>query len=73
MSKYKDGEKIGKYYRTDVSDPIVRACYEAYKKKIGLPPWCPMSDKQREHFDDIMINGKTENKEYREKQKEGKQ
>lgn len=49
---------MGKYYRTNIKDPLIRECYEAYKKKLGLPPWCPMSDKQREYFDNIILGQK---------------
>lgn len=51
-------EPVKKYYRTNVNDPVIRECYEAFKKKLGLPTWCPLSDRQREYFDDLILNGK---------------
>ena len=45
------GMGFPQYYTTDINDPRIRRWYEAYKKRLGLPPWCPMSDAERREFD----------------------
>lgn len=56
------------YYRTNIRDPVIRECYEAYKRKLGIPYNYPMSDKQRERFDDIILVMAEQNR-----QKEGEE
>lgn len=38
-------------YKTDLTDPETRKAYDEYKKKHGIPAWCPLSDNQRKEFD----------------------
>lgn len=42
---------IKSYYTTNLNDPRVRRWYEAYKRRLGLPSWCPLSDAERHDFD----------------------
>ena len=39
-------------YRTNLRHPRVYRWYLAYKRKLGLPEWCPLSDAQRIEFDE---------------------
>jgi len=39
------------YYSTNINDPRIRRWYDAYRRKLGLPAWCPMSDQERHEFD----------------------
>lgn len=45
------GMGFPKYYTTDINDPRIRRWYDAYRKRLGLPIWCPMSDAERREFD----------------------
>ena len=45
------------YYTTNINDPRIRRWYDAYRKKLGLPIWCPMSDQERWDFDAKVIPG----------------
>ena len=38
-------------YATDLTIKEVRKAYDAYRKALGIPGWCPLSDKQRKAFD----------------------
>ena len=39
------------YYTTNINDPRIRRWDDAYRKKLGLPIWCPMTDAERREFD----------------------
>lgn len=56
------------YYRTNINHPVIREFYEKYKERLGIPSQYPMSDKQRERFDDIILGMAEQNR-----QKEGEE
>ena len=45
------GMGFPKYYTTDINNPRIRRWYDAYRERLGLPIWCPMSDQERREFD----------------------
>ena len=47
--------KVKAYYRTDLTDPLIRHLYDRYKAKHQIPKWCPLSDAERRDFDNKVI------------------
>lgn len=40
--------KNDKYgYRVNIRNPIAAELWRRYRKKLGLPTWCPASDEER--------------------------
>lgn len=39
------------HYQYDPNDPEIRPYWDEYKKEIGVPYWCPLSDQEREGFE----------------------
>lgn len=42
-------------YQLNLTKPRVRAKYDDYKHRNGIPMWCPLSDKQRKEFEAEVI------------------
>lgn len=42
----------GKYgYRVNIRNPVAAELWRRYRKKLGLPTWCPASDEERLEFE----------------------
>lgn len=42
----------GKYgYRVNIRNPVAAELWRRYRKKLGLPSWCPASDEERLEFE----------------------
>ncbi len=42
-------------YKVDISDPKIKPLYERYKKRKGIPSWCPLSDDERLEFESYVL------------------
>lgn len=42
-------------YRVDITKPKYRELYDRYRKWKGMPPWCPLSDKERLEFEAYVL------------------
>ena len=45
-------------YKVDISDPKIKPLYERYMKWKAIPPWCPLSDKERLDFESYILKEK---------------
>lgn len=45
-------------YQVDISDPKIKPLFERYMKWKGIPPWCPLSDKERLEFESYVLGEK---------------
>ena len=46
----------GKYgYRENIRNPVAAELWKRYRKKLGLPSWCPCSDEERFEFELVAI------------------
>lgn len=44
--------KNDKYgYRVNIRNPVAAELWRRYRKKLGLPSWCPASDEERLEFE----------------------
>ena len=44
--------KNDKYgYRVNIRNPVAAELWRRYRKKLGLPSWCPASDEERFEFE----------------------
>lgn len=44
--------KNDKYgYRVNIRNPVAAELWRRYRKKLGLPTWCPASDEERLEFE----------------------
>ena len=55
------------YYRTSLADPHTRKMYSRFKKARGIPRWFPLSDQEREEFDEKYLQYQKEIEERKEK------
>lgn len=42
-------------YELNISHEKVNWLYRRYKKKHGIPPWCPLSDAERKDFEALAL------------------
>lgn len=42
-------------YRVNVSHPAIIPLFRRYKNWKGIPPWCPLSDKERFEFEEYIF------------------
>lgn len=42
-------------YRLDLNDPVIKELYDRYRRKKGIPVWCPLSDYERHEFELAVI------------------
>ena len=48
--------KNDKYgYRVNIRNPVAAELWRRYRKKLGLPSWCPASDEERLEFEIVAI------------------
>lgn len=48
--------KNDKYgYRVNIRNPVAAELWRRYRKKLGLPSWCPASDEERFEFEIVAI------------------
>ena len=48
--------KNDKYgYRVNIRNPVAAELWKRYRKKLGLPSWCPCSDEERFEFEIVAI------------------
>lgn len=48
--------KNDKYgYRVNIRNPVAAELWRRYRKKLGLPSWCPCSDEERFEFEIVAI------------------
>lgn len=59
-------------YLLDLKDPFVRKMYDRYRKKLGIPHGCPLSDAQRVDFETTLIDWLNERRGLDEQQGKGK-
>lgn len=38
-------------YRVNIRNPVAAELWRRYRKKLGLPSWCPASDEERLEFE----------------------
>ena len=38
-------------YRVNIRNPVAAELWRRYRKKLGLPTWCPASDEERLEFE----------------------
>lgn len=38
-------------YRVNIRNPVAAELWRRYRKKLGLPSWCPCSDEERLEFE----------------------
>ena len=49
--------KNDKYgYRVNIRNPVAAELWRRYRKKLGLPSWCPASDEERLEFEVQVIS-----------------
>lgn len=53
-------------YRLNLTKPRVRAAYDEYKRRHGIPSWCPLSDEQRKEFEEQAIEQARQKQEQKE-------
>ena len=51
-------------YQVDISDPKIKPLFERYMKWKGIPPWCPLSDRERFEFESYVLGEKKNGKVY---------
>ena len=42
-------------YRVNIRNPVAAELWRRYRKKLGLPSWCPCSDEERFEFELVAI------------------
>lgn len=42
-------------YIVNIRHKAIHALYERYRDKNEIPPWCPLSDKQRYDFENMVL------------------
>lgn len=42
-------------YRVNIRNPVAAELWRRYRKKLGLPSWCPASDEERFEFESAAI------------------
>lgn len=42
-------------YRLDLNAPVIKELYYRYRRKKGIPVWCPLSDEERHEFELAVI------------------
>ena len=46
---FMENDKYG--YRVNIRNPVAAELWRRYRKKLGLPSWCPASDEERLEFE----------------------